>query len=158
MDGQQAGSGQGLAGKIEAREALIGIIGLGYVGLPLAHAVHGANYRILGFDVAADKVAMYNQGVSPIGSVSSEALKHMTLNGRFQATADFSRLGEAGYYFDLCADAAGCASRTGHDVYREKRGGDCAMFAAGPACGAGKHHVSRHHAEVMLPRFWNAAV
>lgn len=95
MDGQQAGSGQGLAGKIEAREALIGIIGLGYVGLPLAYAVHVANYRILGFDVAADKVAMYNQGVSPIGSVSSEALKHMTLNGRFQATADFSRLGEA---------------------------------------------------------------
>ncbi|HEX4890165.1 MAG TPA: nucleotide sugar dehydrogenase [Alphaproteobacteria bacterium] len=95
MDGQQAGSGQGLARKIEAREAIIGIIGLGYVGLPLAHAVHGANYRILGFDVAADKVAMYNQGVSPIGSVSSEALKGMTLNGRFQATADFSRLGEA---------------------------------------------------------------
>ncbi len=94
MNGQEAGPQQGLAKKIETREAVIGIIGLGYVGLPLAHAVHGAGFRILGFDVAVDKVAMFNQGVSPIGSVSSEALRHMTLNGCFQATADFSRLNE----------------------------------------------------------------
>jgi len=94
MNGQEAGPHQGLAKKIENREALTGIIGLGYVGLPLAHAVHGAGYRILGFDVAADKVAMFNRGVSPIGSVSSEALGHMTVDGRFQATADFTRLNE----------------------------------------------------------------
>ncbi|MFZ5931688.1 MAG: nucleotide sugar dehydrogenase [Pseudomonadota bacterium] len=94
MNGQEAGPDQGLAKKIGNRQALIGIIGLGYVGLPLAHAVHGAGYRILGFDVAAGKVAMFNQGVSPIGSVSSEALSHMTVDGRFQATADFTRLNE----------------------------------------------------------------
>ncbi len=94
MNGQQAGPHQGLADKIGTREALIGIIGLGYVGLPLAHAVHGAGYRILGFDVAIDKVAMFNQGISPIGSVSSESLTQMTVNGRFQATADFMRLNE----------------------------------------------------------------
>lgn len=94
MNGQEAGPHQGLARKIETRGALIGIIGLGYVGLPLAHAVHGAGYRVLGFDVAADKVAMFNQGISPIGSVSSEALGHMTMDGRFQATADFTRLNE----------------------------------------------------------------
>ncbi len=94
MNGQEAGPHQGLAKKIENRQALIGIIGLGYVGLPLAHAVHGAGYHILGFDVAAGKVAMFNQGVSPIGSVSSEALSHMTVDGRFQATADFTRLNE----------------------------------------------------------------
>ncbi len=94
MNGQEASLHQRLARKIEAREAVIGIIGLGYVGLPLAHAVHGAGFRILGFDVASDKVAMFNQGVSPIGSVSSEALTHMTRNDRFRATDDFSRLGE----------------------------------------------------------------
>ncbi len=95
MNGQAAGPQQDLADKIESRKAIVGIIGLGYVGLPLAHAVHGAGYRILGFDVAADKVAMYNQGISPIGSVSSEALTRMTREGRFQATGDFSRLNEA---------------------------------------------------------------
>lgn len=94
MDAREPGLQHGLAKKIEARQAIIGVIGLGYVGLPLAHAVHGAGYRILGFDVAADKVAMFNQGISPIGSVSSEALKRMMLDGRFQVTADFARLNE----------------------------------------------------------------
>ena len=94
MHGLQASPHESLTKKIQNREAVTGIIGLGYVGLPLAHAVHGAGYRILGFDVAAEKVALFNQGVSPIGSVSSEALKGMTQNGRFQATADFSRLNE----------------------------------------------------------------
>jgi len=94
MHGQQAAPHESLVKKIEAREAVIGIIGLGYVGLPLAHAVHGAGYRILGFDVAVDKVAMFNHGVSPIGSVSSETLGKMNASGRFQATADFSRLNE----------------------------------------------------------------
>ncbi|MSP42486.1 MAG: nucleotide sugar dehydrogenase, partial [Alphaproteobacteria bacterium] len=94
MDGLEASSLQALAGKIGSREAVVGIIGLGYVGLPLAHAVHGANYRILGFDVSADKVAMYNRGVSPIGSVSSDALMRMRQNNRFEATEDFARLNE----------------------------------------------------------------
>ena len=94
MNGQGAGSYADLAKKIEAREAVIGIIGLGYVGLPLAHAVHGANFRIIGFDVAADKVAMFRQCISPIGSVTNEALARMSLNGRFLATDDFSRLNE----------------------------------------------------------------
>ena len=94
MNGQEAGHDLGLARKIESRNAVIGIIGLGYVGLPLAYAVHGAGFRILGFDVAADKVAMYNAGVSPIGSVTSEALGVMRRDDGFLATDDFSRLHE----------------------------------------------------------------
>lgn len=83
-----------LAEKIASHEALIGIIGLGYVGLPLAAAVAGSGFRILGFDVAEDKVENFNQGHSNIGSVSGETLTEMVRQNRFRATADFSRLDE----------------------------------------------------------------
>ncbi|MFZ5914256.1 MAG: nucleotide sugar dehydrogenase [Pseudomonadota bacterium] len=94
MDAVCAALGDRLAEKIAARESLIGIIGLGYVGLPLAAAVAGSGFRILGFDVAEDKVENFNQGLSNIGSVSSETLTEMVRRKRFQATADFLRLDE----------------------------------------------------------------
>lgn len=83
-----------LAQKIAARQAVIGIIGLGYVGLPLARAVSRAGFPILGFDTDMAKVAMLGQGRSPIGSVSSETIAQMRGQDRFQATADFTRMDE----------------------------------------------------------------
>ena len=75
MDGEGVQQNLMLEKKIAAREAVIGIVGLGYVGLPLARAVNRAGFPILGFDTDIAKVALLNQGGSPIGSVSGEEIR-----------------------------------------------------------------------------------
>jgi UDP-N-acetyl-D-glucosamine dehydrogenase len=81
----------GLMARIDARQARVGVIGLGYVGLPLAAAVASAGYPVLGFDIDPAKVAALEAGRSYIRSVGVEALR---ATGRFAATAEFDRLGE----------------------------------------------------------------
>lgn len=76
------------AEKIANRTAVAGIIGLGYVGLPLAAAVARAGFRAIGFDVDASKVAALNEGRSYIEAVRSEVLASLVASGAFQATAD----------------------------------------------------------------------
>ncbi len=60
-----------LAGKIDSGEALIGVIGLGYVGLPLVQAFVQAGFRAIGFDIDARKVERLNRGESYIGHIPS---------------------------------------------------------------------------------------
>lgn len=83
-----------LAERIAARTALIGIIGLGYVGLPLAAATARGGFRVIGFDIDPDKPVLLNRGVSYIPAVSADELKRHVDGGRFEATSDFTRLGE----------------------------------------------------------------
>jgi UDP-N-acetyl-D-glucosamine dehydrogenase len=78
--------------KIEQRKATVGIIGMGYVGLPLAVAAYGAGYPVLGFDVSQTRVTELNAARSPIGRISSATLKSMRDGGRFEVTADYKRL------------------------------------------------------------------
>jgi UDP-N-acetyl-D-glucosamine dehydrogenase len=82
-----------LAG-IEARTARVGIIGLGYVGLPLARAFATAGYPVLGFDTDPAKVAKLTNGESYIGHITAESVATMKANG-FEATNQFDRLAEA---------------------------------------------------------------
>jgi UDP-N-acetyl-D-glucosamine dehydrogenase len=72
----------------------VGIIGLGYVGLPLAKAFSQAGFRVLGFDIDPAKVAKLERGESYIGHISSATIRQMQAQG-FSATSDFQRLGEA---------------------------------------------------------------
>jgi len=81
--------------KAESREALFGIIGLGYVGLPLAVELAKAGYRVLGFDVLDRVVTGLNSGRSHVKDVSDRALREIMKSGRFEATTDGSRLREA---------------------------------------------------------------
>lgn len=83
-----------LRARIDAREARIGVIGLGYVGLPLAVELGGAGFRVTGFDVDATKVRALAEGRSYIGDVSSADLQAQIEAGRFEATADFGKLAE----------------------------------------------------------------
>ncbi len=80
--------------KVEAKKALVGVIGLGYVGLPLAEVFVQGGTRVLGFDVDPGKVEKLNAGESYIGHISSEGVKQMVESGMFSATADMNRLGE----------------------------------------------------------------
>jgi UDP-N-acetyl-D-glucosamine dehydrogenase len=82
-----------LLDKIERRRAVVGIIGLGYVGLPLAQAFTRAGYRVLGFDVDLGKVERLARGESYIGHISAAAVQAMREQG-FEATDRFDRLDE----------------------------------------------------------------
>jgi UDP-N-acetyl-D-glucosamine dehydrogenase len=82
--------------KIEDRKAVIGIIGLGYVGLPLAREFLKKDFSILGFDLDDNKIEKLNNGKSYIRHIGEEFLKEYVLEKKkFSATSDFSRLGEA---------------------------------------------------------------
>ena len=85
---------QDLIAKAERRQVLFGIVGLGYVGLPLAVELARAGYRVLGFDVNADVVEGLNEGRSHVKDVTDSQLQRAMECGRFSATTDMSRLSE----------------------------------------------------------------
>ena len=79
--------------RIRARQARVGVIGLGYVGLPLAVEFARAGFDVTGFDVDASKVAQINAGTSYIPDVPEPELAAGVKAGRLRATADMSALG-----------------------------------------------------------------
>jgi UDP-N-acetyl-D-glucosamine dehydrogenase len=79
---------------IENQAARIGIIGLGYVGMPLAMAAIDGGFHALGFDINAKRVAQINRGESFIARISNERLQGALKSGRLAATANFDRLSE----------------------------------------------------------------
>jgi UDP-N-acetyl-D-glucosamine dehydrogenase len=81
--------------KIKDKSAVIGVIGLGYVGLPLAVAFAEAGFHVLGIEVQKGRVDDANKGKSFIGDVSSERLERVVKMGLFEATQDQSRLKDA---------------------------------------------------------------
>jgi UDP-N-acetyl-D-glucosamine dehydrogenase len=80
--------------KILKKKALVGIIGLGYVGLPLVLRFCGEGFRILGFDVDSKKVATLKRGKSYLKSIPSSRLSQFLRDGYLDVTDDFSRLNE----------------------------------------------------------------
>jgi UDP-N-acetyl-D-glucosamine dehydrogenase len=80
--------------KIESRKAVVGIVGLGYVGLPLMLRFSEVGYRVLGLDIDKSKVEALNAGRSYIEHIKGEHIKRARKAG-FEATADFSRAKEA---------------------------------------------------------------
>jgi UDP-N-acetyl-D-glucosamine dehydrogenase len=76
------------------RGALIGVVGLGYVGLPLAVEMGEAGYRVLGFDVSDRVVASLNQGTSHVQDIDSARLARLVAAGKVSATTDLSRMSE----------------------------------------------------------------
>jgi UDP-N-acetyl-D-glucosamine dehydrogenase len=83
-----------LIAKAESRQALIGVVGLGYVGLPLVAEMAEAGYRVLGFDVTQRVVDTVNRGVSHVQDVPTERLAKFVKAGKVTATTDLSRMGE----------------------------------------------------------------
>ncbi|HEY5238194.1 MAG TPA: nucleotide sugar dehydrogenase [Rhizomicrobium sp.] len=83
-----------LARRIESRQALIGVIGLGYVGQPLAITAHAKGFKVLGFDIDPEKVAALNDGRSCIRTIPDEKIAAMRLGNRFQATSNLSDLSQ----------------------------------------------------------------
>ena len=94
-----SGSAEVLAARLGTaigdRSARVGVIGLGYVGLPLVELFAGKGFPVLGLDIDRTKVERLEAGESYIGHIASERVAALRDSGRFSATADFSRLGEA---------------------------------------------------------------
>jgi len=87
-------AGQQLQHKIETRTARAGVIGLGYVGLPLAVELARAGFPVTGIDVDANKVAQINQGRSYVRDVPGEQLASLVRQGRLRAVTGYEIIGE----------------------------------------------------------------
>lgn len=83
-----------LLGLFRQRRARIGIIGLGYVGMPLALAAAGAGFKVLGFDIDEPRVRRLNRGEGVFRHIPADLIANAVAAGTFEATADFGRLGE----------------------------------------------------------------
>jgi UDP-N-acetyl-D-glucosamine dehydrogenase len=84
-----------LLARYTVRQATVGVIGLGYVGLPLVRAFGEKGFPVIGFDIDAAKAKALNGGQSYIRTVPSAAVKALRAGGKFRASADFSELKEA---------------------------------------------------------------
>src|ERR1700733_11183045 len=80
--------------KIRSRRARVGIVGLGYVGLPLAVEFAKAGFPVTGIDVITQKVDRVNAGDSYVGDISSDALSALVKDGKLRATTDFGVVDE----------------------------------------------------------------
>lgn len=79
-----------LLDKVNKREIVVGVVGLGYVGLPLAVEKAKAGFKTIGFDIQDEKVKMVNKGHNYIGDVVDSDLENLVEMGMLSATTDFS--------------------------------------------------------------------
>ena len=84
----------GVAERIRERSAVVGVVGQGYVGLPLGLVFAEAGFRVVGFDVDPRKVAAIGRGESYIRHIGPERIGAAVASGRYVATGDYDRLGE----------------------------------------------------------------
>ncbi|MFT7537114.1 MAG: UDP-N-acetyl-D-glucosamine dehydrogenase [Hyphomicrobiaceae bacterium] len=81
--------------KIQTRTATVGVVGLGYVGLPLLRAFFQAGFPVLGFDVDQEKIDMLNKGESYLKHLGTDFAMEMSKSDKFLATADAQKLSDA---------------------------------------------------------------
>lgn len=79
---------------LENATAKIGVIGLGYVGIPLISALHAQGFPITGFDIDETRIDQLNKGTSPIKHIASEHIQTIVDSGKFEATTDFAKLSD----------------------------------------------------------------
>ncbi len=84
-----------LAKKISSRSAVVGVIGLGYVGLPLMATFHRAGFPVIGFDVDPRKIEALHRGENYLKHLGADLVAKMKTGAKFDASADMGRLGEA---------------------------------------------------------------
>ena len=97
---------QSAIGKFRDKTATIGIVGLGYVGLPLMLRYAETGFKVLGFDIDSEKVNKLNNGETYIEHITADKIAAARAAG-FEATTDFSRIGEVEAVI-LCARARSC--------------------------------------------------
>ena len=142
-----------LRAKIEKGSAIVGVIGLGYVGLPLLRAFWVAEHRVIGFDVDQKKIDALKRGENYLQHLGGDFVKAMSASPRFDATADFSRMAEADVLISCVPTPLGqhlepdlCfVEQTADDIARTLRPGQLVVLESSTYPGTTR--------EVMLPRF-----
>jgi UDP-N-acetyl-D-glucosamine dehydrogenase len=86
---------QGLLDKIDQKNYTVGIVGLGYVGLPLMWTFHSNDMPVLGFDIDTEKIKCIDEGKPYIKHLGKEMMQKLSNSDRCDATTDFSRISEA---------------------------------------------------------------
>jgi len=89
-----ASSKDSLMAKIRSHSALVGVVGIGYVGLPLAVEKAKVGFTVRGYDRNPVRIDQVNQGLNYIGDVDDRELSTLADDGKISATGDFSTLGE----------------------------------------------------------------
>jgi UDP-N-acetyl-D-glucosamine dehydrogenase len=142
-----------LSEKIKDNAACVGVIGLGYVGLPLLRAFHSAGYPVLGFDVDPRKIEALKQGKNYLKHLGESLVSEMVKAGRFDATADMKRLGECDAIIVCVPTPVG--KHLEPDVsYIEKAADDiAATLRKGQLIVLESSTYPRTTREIMLPRF-----
>ena len=113
---------QNLLRKIDKRTVRVGVVGLGYVGLPLAVEKAKAGFETVGFDVQAEKVDMVNAGHNYIGDVVDSDLAALVKVGKLRATTDFSFIkGVAVSYTHLSVNETADSDSAGTEPYGQRR-------------------------------------
>ncbi len=132
--------------RIVGGTATLGVIGLGYVGLPLAVEMAAAGFRTIGFEVARAVVDGINRGESHIGDVASETVARLTAAGTLEATADLGRLAECDA-ISICVPTPLSKTKDPDLSFVVSATQAVARRAAARAADhPGEHHLSGHHA------------
>jgi UDP-N-acetyl-D-glucosamine dehydrogenase len=142
-----------LRSKIDNGSAVIGVIGLGYVGLPLLNAFHGAGFHVIGFDVDPRKITALHKGENYLKHLGATLVSDMKAKGRFDATDDFSRLAEADAVISCVPTPLGkhlepdlsYVEKTADDIAKTLRKGQLIVLESTT--------YPRTTREIMLPRF-----
>lgn len=113
--------------RIENRGIVCGVVGLGYVGLPLAVEKAKAGFRTIGFDVQSDKVEMVNRGENYIGDVVQEDLSHFVKEKMLSATSDFAEIGSCDF-IAICVPTPLDAHQQPDTAYIESSAKEVAKF------------------------------
>src|SRR6185436_489882 len=93
--GALMGALETLRARIDRREAVVGVVGLGHIGLPVAEALVAAGFRVLGFEVDAARAAALQRGETPLRHLDPALAGRLLATGRFEASTDARRMGEA---------------------------------------------------------------
>src|SRR5215212_11046253 len=139
--------------KITDSSAVVGVIGLGYVGLPLLAAFHRAGFPTLGFDVDPNKINALKKGESYLKHLGPELVSGLHKGAKFDATADFGRMGEADVLISCVPTPLGkhlepdlsYVEKTADDIARTLRPGQLIVLESTT--------YPRTTRDVMLPRF-----
>ena len=134
-----------LNAKLSDRSATVAILGLGYVGLPLAVVFAEAGYKVIGVDPIAEKVARVNRGDSYVMDIPSAQLASLVNAGKIQATTDFAACAQADAV-SICVPTP--LRKTGDpdlSFIISASEAAVALRACRHGGGARIEHLSRHH-------------
>ena len=139
--------------KIQNRTAVVGVIGLGYVGLPLLGVFHAAGFRVIGFDIDPRKITALRKGENYLKHLGESLVSDMVKTGRFEAVNDFTLLAEADAVISCVPTPLGkhlepdlsYVEKTADDIAKTLRKGQLVVLESTT--------YPRTTREIMLPRF-----